>query len=181
MEAMRNEVEHIYFEEEQRFRQPWVWAILLLSLAVPLVIFGYGLVQQLILKKPFGDRPTSDARLIITAVSILVLAVGISLLLHKMKLVTKLDSAHLHILFSPFKRRDIPLSDIAHWAACTYDPVRDYGGWGIKVGRRGRAYNVSGDRGVELQLTNGKSLLIGSQRSEELAAAITLAKSNIRG
>ena len=178
MEVMGDQVEHIYFEEEQRFRQPWLWAILLLSLAVPLAIFGYGLVQQLVLKKPFGDRPTSDASLIITAGSILVLAVGISVLFYKMKLVTKLDSGHLHILFSPLKRRDIPLSDIAHWAACTYNPIRDYGGWGIKVGRRGWAYNVSGNRGVELQLANGKRLLIGSQRSEELAGAITLAKGN---
>ena len=42
----------------------------------------------------------------------------------------------------------------------------------MRFGRRGRAYNVSGDRGVELTLANGKRVLIGSQRSEELAEAI---------
>jgi hypothetical protein len=36
----------------------------------------------------------------------------------------------------------------------------------------GLAYNVSGNRGVQLELVNGKSILIGSQRAGELALAI---------
>ncbi len=165
-----------YFEEEQRFRQPWIWVIVLSSVVVLLVIFGYGLIQQIILKEPFGDNPASDTGLIIAAAITFVLGGGSTLLLYKMKLTTKLDSNGLHILFSPLRRRDIPLSDIAHWQARTYNPIRDYGGWGIKVGRRGWAYNVSGNQGVELELTNRKKLLIGSQRSDELSAAISTAK-----
>ena len=165
-----------YFEEEQRFRQPWIWAIVLSSVVGLLVVFGYGLVEQLVLKEPFGDNPASDTGLIIAAVTTFVVGGGSILLLYKAKLTTKLDPNCLHIVFSPLRRRDIPLSDIAHWEARTYNPIRDYGGWGIRVGRRGRAYNVSGNRGVELQLTNGKKLLIGSQRSEELSAAISRAK-----
>ncbi len=165
-----------YFEEEQRFRQPWIWAIVLLSVVGLLVVFGYGLIQQLILKEPFGDNPASDTGLIMAAVTVFVLGGGSTLLLYKIKLVTKVDSNSLHILFFPLRRRDIPLSEIAHWEARTYNPIRDYGGWGIKVGRRGWAYNVSGNRGVELQLTNGKKLLIGSQRPEQLSAAISTAK-----
>jgi hypothetical protein len=34
------------------------------------------------------------------------------------------------------------------------------------------AYNVSGNRGVQLELVSGKRILIGSQQAEELAAAI---------
>jgi hypothetical protein len=57
----------------------------------------------------------------------------------------------------------------------TYRPIRDYGGWGIRYGRGGKAYNVSGNRGVMLELSDGQKLLIGSQRPEELANAINLA------
>jgi len=170
-----------YFEEEQRFRQPWIWAIVLLSTVILLVVFGYGLIQQLILKEPFGDNPASDTGLIIAAVTTFVLGGGSILLLYIMKLTTKLDSNGLHILFFPLRRRDIPLNDIARWEARTYRPIRDYGGWGIKVGRRGWAYNVSGNQGVELEFTNGKKLLIGSQRSEELSAAIATAKRDNAG
>ncbi len=165
-----------YFEEEQRFRQLWIWAIVLSSVVGLLVVFGYGLIQQLILKEPFGDNPASDTNLTMAAVTTLVIGGGSTLLLYKTKLITKLDPNCLHIMFSPLRRRDIPLSDIAHWEARTYRPIRDYGGWGVRVGRRGWAYNVSGNRGVELELTNGKKLLIGSQRSEELCAAIATAK-----
>ena len=170
-----------YFKEEQRFRQPWIWTIMLLSLVASLVIFGYALIQQLILKEPFGDKLASDTVLTITAVTVFILIGGSTLLLYKMKLVTKLDSNCLHIVFSPFRPRDIALNDIAHWQTRTYRPIWDYGGWGIRVGRRGWTYNVSSNRGVELQLTNGKKLLIGSQRSEELSAAISTAKRDSDG
>ena len=36
----------------------------------------------------------------------------------------------------------------------------------------GKAYNVSGNKGVLLTFGTGKTLMIGSQRPEELAAAI---------
>ncbi len=48
----------------------------------------------------------------------------------------------------------------------------------MKYGRAGKAYNVSGNRGVQLKLSSGKGLLIGSQRPEELAQAI---QKGIRG
>jgi hypothetical protein len=41
---------------------------------------------------------------------------------------------------------------------------------------KGWAYNVRGNRGVQLELANGKRILIGSQRAEELAGAIGEAK-----
>ncbi len=101
-----------------------------------------------------------------------------------MKLVTEVDSARLRVRFFPFVRRDIPLEDIIHWEARTYSPILEYGGWGIRTGlfRRGGggALNARGNRGVQLRFADGKDLLVGSQRPEELAAAITLAKSERR-
>ncbi len=76
------------------------------------------------------------------------------------------------VLCFPFKKEAIPFSEIAKCDARQYSPIKEYGGWGIRYGTKGMAYNVSGDRGVQLELTNGKRLLIGSQRSEELAKTI---------
>jgi hypothetical protein len=50
--------------------------------------------------------------------------------------------------------------------------MEQYGGRGIRRGRHGWAYTVSGNRGVKLILAGGEQFLIGSQRPEELAAAI---------
>ncbi|HET6897964.1 MAG TPA: hypothetical protein VFK70_06445 [Vicinamibacteria bacterium] len=80
--------------------------------------------------------------------------------------------AGVRIRMLPFANRTIAPARIARWEARTYRPIREYGGWGLRFGPRGRAYNVSGDRGVELTLDNGKRVLIGSQRSDDLAAAI---------
>ena len=59
-----------------------------------------------------------------------------------------------------------------YYAARVYRPIREYGGWGIRYGKNGKAYNISGDRGVQLELQNSKPLLIGSQRADELAQTI---------
>jgi uncharacterized protein YlzI (FlbEa/FlbD family) len=45
----------------------------------------------------------------------------------------------------------------------------EYGGWGLRYSfnkKRGNAINVSGDIGIQLTLTNGKKLLIGTQKKE---------------
>ena len=57
--------------------------------------------------------------------------------------------------------------------AVTYRPIMEYGGWGIRFGKNGKAYNVSGNKGVLLTLNEGKPILIGSQKHEELCLAIT--------
>ena len=44
--------------------------------------------------------------------------------------------------------------------------------WRVRYGRAGKAYNVSGNRGVVLAFDHGRTLLLGSQRADELAAAI---------
>lgn len=53
-----------------------------------------------------------------------------------------------------------------------YDPIGDYGGWGLKGGalwnsKKGKAINVSGDIGIQLELKNSKKLLIGTQKEAE--------------
>lgn len=71
------------------------------------------------------------------------------------------------------KTRRIPISSIRRARARAYRPLLEYGGWGIKLGPAGWAYNVSGRQGVQLELDGARPLLIGSRRAEDLARAIT--------
>ena len=57
--------------------------------------------------------------------------------------------------------------------------MREFGGWGIRVSRNGRAYNASGNTGVQLVLADGSHILIGTQRAEELLAALRAAGADI--
>ncbi len=154
---MEEQANRLYFKEEQRFA-PWVLILLFLVFVVIIV----------------GRAP----------IFALFIVGGVALLIIGMKLVTEVDSDRLRVRFFPFVRRDIPLKDIIHWEAHTYSPILEYGGWGIRTGlfrrRGGGALNARGNRGVQLRFADGKDLLVGSQRPEELAAAITLAKSERR-
>jgi hypothetical protein len=160
------------FHEEQRFRQPWVWLLLLIITLGLAGLFMYGLYVQLYLGQPWGDRPMSDTGLAMTATLSLLLMGGTVWLFYVLKLVTQVDARGVQLRFFPLTRKQIPFDTITSCRARTYRPIREFGGWGIRFSRKGRAYNVSGNRGVQLEFRQGKPLLIGSQQPEQLAAAI---------
>ena len=89
-----------------------------------------------------------------------------------MKLITDVRSDGLHVRFYPLSQRIIPYEDITSCVPRIYSPIREYGGWGIRWGRSGKAYNVSGNRGVQLAFVDGRPLLIGSLQPEALAGAM---------
>jgi hypothetical protein len=95
------------------------------------------------------------------------------LLFHTLKLVGGILQDSVQIRYVPLASRKIPFPEIEHFGSGAYSPILVYGGWGIRGwGESKRAYNVSGNRGVELALRNGRTVMIGSQETEELALAI---------
>ena len=158
------------FREVQHFRQVWVWVVVLAISGLAI----YAMVQQLILRVPFGSNPASDGGLIGIVV---VFGFGLPVFMFTTHLTTEVRSDGLYYRFFPvhcsFQR--IAAGDVKGYEVRTYRPIRDYGGWGIRYGLGGKAYNVSGNRGVQLHLSSGRRLLIGSQRPEELANALALA------
>ena len=103
-------------------------------------------------------------------------AVVVTLLVYS-KMTTVVDAAGVHVRYFPYLRKTFPLAGLAGWEVKTYSAM-EYGGWGVRgfPGRYGWAYTVRGNRGVELEFTNGHRLMLGSQRAEELARAIEEAK-----
>jgi hypothetical protein len=157
----------VVFREVQRFRQPWLWVVILAI--VGLVVWA--VVQQFGYGEPFGTNPMSDTGLIVVA---LVFGVGLPLFLLSINLTTEVRSDALYYRFFPLNLtfRRLGPEDIREYQVRTYSPLREYGGWGIRWGSKGKAYSVSGDRGVELLLLDGRRVLIGSQSPEELAQAL---------
>jgi len=130
------------------------------------------MLKQLVFGQPWGNKPMSDIALVIVSLLVIFFMVGMTILFYVLKLVTEVKSNGVYINFFPLSRQKVLFQDIKHCEARTYNAVKEYGGWGIRYGRKGKAYNISSNRGVQLSLSNGKLLLIGSQRSEELALAI---------
>ncbi len=54
----------------------------------------------------------------------------------------------------------------------TYRPLIDYGGWGIRYGRKGTAYTVSGNQGIQIVFNTSRKLILGSQMPDAFEDAI---------
>ena len=168
----------MYFREQQQFRQRWLW-LLFGAVSIPIVgLLGYGVYQQLVLGNPFGTHPASNRQLSGVFIIILVLHSLVIALFWYARLDVEVNATEVAIRFRPFhwRPRRIALNRITDARARHYSALGEYGGWGIRAGIHGSAYNVSGDDGVQLTLADGRRILIGSRRSGELEAAIRQAK-----
>lgn len=156
------------FTEKQYFRQPWLWAILLLINAFII----YGLYKQIYFGEPFGDNPVSNAALVAITIGLLLLTV----LFAYMRLETTLTSDGVCYRFFPFQftARTITWDRISKAFVRQYNPILEYGGWGLRFGifGSGRAVNVSGNKGLQLVYDEGRKLLIGTRKPDELQQAL---------
>lgn len=161
------------FREQQRFHW-WVGAVVLGSTGIVVGVFGYIMVKQLLLGEPVGDNPMSDTELAIVGPAACLVTLGVAWLILRAALITQVYADRLHIRYRGlFVNRAIPFADIARCYARVYRPILEYGGWGVRWSfKHGKAYNVKGNHGVQLELADGKKLLIGSQRADELAQTI---------
>jgi hypothetical protein len=163
---MTDHIFDVRFREEQRFRQWWIWLLIL-----PLAAFSWwGFVQQIILDQPFGSNPGPDWVIWLT---LLLVGIGLPALFISIRLIVTVERDQITIRYRTFTTRRIGFDEIESYEARTYKPIREYAGWGIKGWSAERmSYSVSGREGVELTLRDGKRVMIGSQKAQQLADAI---------
>jgi hypothetical protein len=159
----------VLFHEEQRFRQWWVW-LLVLGVAA---LQWWGFVQQILLTRPWGDNPAPDWMLWLFWA---LFGIGLPVFFLILRLTVEVTTEHVLIGYRPLTKRTVPLAEIVEVEARTYRPIREYGGYGLRGTSRNAAFTVSGDQGVALTLSDGRRILIGSQRAAELALAIDSAR-----
>ncbi len=153
------------YSEVQWNTVKWVWALL----AGIAALMWYGFYVQIIGGEPFGTNPAPDNVIILITV---VFGALFPLFMLSMRLVTEVRDEGLHIRMAPFPGRAIPYDAIDTYAPRTYNALREYGGWGVRLGWNGKAYNMSGRDGIQLSLKSGESILVGTRHPEELYAAL---------
>lgn len=85
-------------------------------------------------------------------------------------LTVEIDREHLHARFGPgLIRRRVPLREIR---SASVVRNRWYYGWGIRLTPHGWLWNVSGFDAVEVAFADGRRFRIGTDRPDELCAAI---------
>jgi hypothetical protein len=162
-------MENIVFQEEQKFGS-WLRWLIYISMGISLAITAFVLI-----KASAADDLQNNREVILGAIVGIGVPIVIMALFLFLKLETYVSRDGIDVRFFPFHirfKRFRP-EDLSEYYARQYRPILEYGGWGIRYSlRNGKAYNVSGNQGVQLVFKNGKKLLIGSQKSDEFEAAI---------
>ena len=131
-----------YFHEEQSFRQWWL-PVLLAVMALPVVVV-------LAVRGPVLE---------VLVIPLVVLAIGA--LFAFARLVVDVDREAITIAFHLlWPKRRIALASVRRAEATKYRPLIDYGGYGVRLGFKGWAFNVSGDEGVLVETTEGAELFL---------------------
>lgn len=143
------------YRESQKFNQWWLWLILLLTT----VFVGWAGYQEFLAGMPLWQ----------VALGFGIYAVLALIPMALVTLKTTITEDGLEVRFWPFIRKRIFKSEIKDIYVRSYSPIGEYGGWGIRFGSNGRAYNMMGNRGLQLELHSGEKILIGTQNPEELS------------
>ncbi|MHB0915237.1 MAG: hypothetical protein ACYC5A_07095 [Thermoleophilia bacterium] len=162
------EARRFHYREEQRLTQWWIYILVAVAAAGAWMTF----VLQVVISIDPKSEPLSDqgAWLVMLLAGVL-----LPLLAFSVRLAIDITPERMSLSYRPFLRKKLYPADISKAYPRSYHPILEYGGWGVRWSPwRGWAYNVSGNRGVQLELANGRKLLIGSQNPEELHQAIEL-------
>ena len=153
------------FIEEQRFSQLWLHMLLIVSFIIPVVLVTREWIQS-----TNNDTEAKIGFFVVTGSIILVYG-----LIYSFKLKTRIDEKGIYYRFIPFhlSNKFIAWDELNNAYVRKYDPISEFGGWGMKGGflwrkNKGTAYNVKGDVGLQLELKTRKKILIGTQKEEEV-------------
>lgn len=155
---MNNKV--VFFKETQRFTQWWIWLLLL-------TLFFYSMAQFFLehnaLQEIFVGRglPMFLSVIIPLCVIMLLWNVRLETVITAEGLYAKLFPLHLKFKFFAW-------DTISKIYVRNYCPLTEFGGWGLRYGFGGKAYNIKGNMGLQLNFKDSSNLLIGTQRPEEL-------------
>lgn len=154
-----------HFREIQKFDQKWIWALLL-----------GGFFVTAIVAFDFWRNENADSEGITFAIITLsASALGI-LFFSLLKLETTIDSKGVGVKFSPIHQRfkHFPWQEIEKIYIRKYNAIQEFGGWGIRIRpfKKSMAYNVKGSAGLQLELKNGRKILIGTSEPDRMRESL---------
>lgn len=161
------------FNETQKFGQGWL-RLVLMSLGLLTII-------PVVVMVDWQELPTSELIIMVFAVSITLGILGFILFLFRLE--SRIDEQGVHFGFFPIPGRmnRVSWSEIKEISVRKYSPIGEYGGWGYRITfsrSKGKAYNVTGNIGIQLELHSGKKILIGTQLKQEAESTLSYYKNN---
>ncbi len=150
------------FKEIQKFRQPWLWTILVIT-ALPIY---YQAIRQLFFKDVFEVYSVSES----LNFTLFVFHLVTTFLLLITRLEVEINERYISYQFFPFhlKRKSYALNQLQSATIRKFHPIRELTLWGLYVSAGSKSYHIKGRWGVQLEFVNGRQLLLGTQKPGEL-------------
>jgi hypothetical protein len=145
---------------------PTVGIVIPIALAFLLVVFS---IYNLITLDDFLNSTWGMFNLVFAVICV-ILAIALS------SLKLKITVTHEYLNVGLTKGRTIPMDEIHSVVKEDFSPMKDYLGWGLRVGRKGVGYIAAGTKdGLRINLSVGKSFFISSKRTFEFENAMNAA------
>lgn len=158
---MKPEPAHILFEENQSFRNTWMWNLLLVSGFMPvLIVLVVGLSDPATRKDLWW--------MLLLVIGIQAINIGIFSVVQLQTVVTR---EGVFYRWAPFFRNYtfLPAEQIAEFPYRKWDRMK----WGFSVRKGwGRCHNVNGTDGFRFVLKDGRTFYIGTQEQQAFSNAL---------
>lgn len=159
----------VLFFEKQRFNQWWVRVLFIVVNGLALTGIYFNLQND----ATIASEEANNSSLVVVA------CVGIifTFIFFLFRLDTQIKADGIYVRFWPLRLnyRHYSWENLSKSYVREYSPLGEYGGWGIRytISGAGKAYNISGKIGLQLEFTTGKKVLIGTQKGEEIKEILT--------
>jgi len=133
----------------------WITLPILTGSMIISVVLGTNNSQESDIRFEFSDflRPDTLPALVISGL--------VLVLLNRIKLTWAFTETGFYFTYFPFviRKRHIKFDDILHVSIERINPMRDFGGWGLRFSKTwGKAYTTSGNHVLRITLKSGKIL-----------------------
>ena len=155
----------IIYQEKSSMK---LWAFILIPILSVVV-----LLDVLINNSPkFTQDPEAQWTIIIPIL--------VFLLLFFIKLEWEFTESDFRYRFFPFiiKERIIQYSDIQNMSVMKINPLFEFGGWGLRRGKLGKAYTTDGNLIIHIELKSGQKLNFTVKNNVEVERVIQLKATN---
>jgi len=168
-------MENCLYYEVQRINKLLKWFILLFLGAIPLISYAILFYLFTFKHNPFFLSKETYT-FFTTGIIVILISILIIILFSSLKLEIFLNSEGIFFRLFPIQQkfRKITFAEVAFFTVRKFNPITEYGGWGIRYSIRGNgvAYTLSGNFGLQIELNNSRKVLIGTQNPDQILSSL---------
>jgi len=162
----------LLYREVQPFGWPWpgmlIVVIGIVTSGAVIGPFSVGMWQQLVMRRPWGDKPMPDGMFyVVGPLAILLSLLPFAMLFTRLLVEVRADGLLIELV--RFKGPHVIPREGVRAASLTH--IGPFG-WGCSRSGGRVVYRMAGSEGVQFELTNGRRVVVASERPRALLEAV---------